>query len=263
MQTQWIGKLIGALIGLFKGGVWGALLGGFIGHWFDQLWVSSRRNKEAQQIFSDALYAAMGFMAKSDGRVSEEEIAVAEVLFERLRLSPQARRRAIEQFNKGKQAGFRIDLYLKKFARMALLRMDLKQMFMEILLEAAFADGKMTAKERVVVDQVAQILRVPAVLVEQLIAAWGPWQSRSNHQSYQRPGPNQQTAGPDPYKILGVGREASVAQIKRAYRKLMSQHHPDKLVSRGLPEEMVELAKEKARDINQAYDQIKQSRGFK
>ena len=67
----------------------------------------------------------------------------------------------------------------------------------------------------------------------------------------------------DYYKTLGLNRGASDDQIKRAYRKLVGQYHPDRLVSQGLPEEMMEKAKNRVREINTAYDQIKQARGFK
>ena len=61
------------------------------------------------------------------------------------------------------------------------------------------------------------------------------------------------------YKILGVSKNSSEAEIKKAYRRLMSQHHPDKLVSKGLPDEMIQLATEKTQEIRKAYDLIKKS----
>ena len=65
------------------------------------------------------------------------------------------------------------------------------------------------------------------------------------------------------YAQLGLTGKASDSEVKKAYRKLVSQYHPDKLVSRGLPEEMMDIAKTRVREINTAYDQIKQARGFK
>ena len=67
----------------------------------------------------------------------------------------------------------------------------------------------------------------------------------------------------DLYKTLGVEKGASADEIKKAYRKLVSQYHPDKLVSHGLPDEMADIAKSRIREINTAYDRIKQARGFK
>ena len=73
----------------------------------------------------------------------------------------------------------------------------------------------------------------------------------------------QQASSDDAYKILGIDESTPDKDIKRAYRKLMSQHHPDKLASKGLPEEMMNLAKEKAQDIQQAYETLRKERGFK
>ena len=66
----------------------------------------------------------------------------------------------------------------------------------------------------------------------------------------------------DPYEVLGVERSSTQDEIKSAFRRLASQHHPDKLVSKGLPQSMLDLAREKAREINIAYDVIKEARGM-
>ena len=65
----------------------------------------------------------------------------------------------------------------------------------------------------------------------------------------------------DAYKALGVTKDSTDQQIKRAYRKLMSQYHPDKLMGQGVPDDMIKVATEQAKEVQTAYDLIKKSRG--
>lgn len=254
IPRRWIGKLIGAALGFFKGGFFGALLGAYIGHIFDQWFSGGRSARHVQQVFFDSLFATLGNLAKADGRVSEAEVAMAENLMKNMALSAEERARAIRQFTRGKQQDFELSTELQHFVRSSLLRSDLRRMFIDILLAAATADGGLTQPEYAVINQVAAILRIPPQLLEQMIAAHQPGTG------YSQAGRRQ--AGPDPYAVLGISKNASDAQVKRAYRKLISQNHPDKLVSRGLPKEMMELAKQRASEINRAYDRIKERRSF-
>ena len=251
---HWIGKLIGASIGFLKGGFWGAMLGGYIGHIIDQWFSGDRNAKNAQQLFFDSLFATLGNMAKADGRVSEAEVAMAEGLMQNMALSAEERAQAIRQFTRGKRSDFVLYTELQPFARSSILRPDLRRMFIDILLAAATADGGLTQPEHALIVQVASILRIPQLLLDQMIAAHQPGASYSHA--------GRQHSGPDPYVVLGISKNASDTQLKRAYRKLISKNHPDKLVAQGLPAEMMELAKQKASDINRAYDQIKEQRGL-
>ena len=140
-------------------------------------------------------------------------------------------------------------------------------MFMEIVVEAAFSSGRITPAEHAVLLRVATDLRIPGQVFSAMLHARGAAGHQGSTGGGQRSGPrgvNQAgvTLG-QAYAQLGLTHEASDSEIKRAYRKLVSQYHPDKLVSRGLPEEMMEMAKTRVRDINTAYDQVKQARGFK
>ena len=183
---------------------------------------------------------------------------------QRMHITGEDRQRAIRQFNRGKQPDFDLDEALKSFAHHSMVRQDLRQMFMEILVEAAFSSGAITQAENEVLFKVARLLHIPGQVFSAMLHARGGASGQ-----YRSAGGRQRQAGAQAgsmtqaYAKLGLETGASDAEVKKAYRKLVSQYHPDKLVSRGLPEEMMDIAKTRVREINTAYDQIKQSRGFK
>ncbi len=137
-------------------------------------------------------------------------------------------------------------------------------MCMEILVEAAFSIGNITQAEHEVLFSVPRSLRIPGQVFSAMLNARGTAGSRygGSRRGQRQPG-NQVGSMAQAYAKLGLESGATDAEVKKAYRKLVSQYHPDKLVSRGLPVEMMEIAKTRVRDINTAYDQIKQTRGFK
>jgi DnaJ like chaperone protein len=269
IPRHWWGKIIGAVLGFFKGGIGGAVIGGVLGHMLDRLIASVAGVGSTQQAFFQALFSTLGHLSKADGRVTENEIRAAETLMQRMQINAEERRRAIKFFKEGKTIGFNLDDALRPFLQHAVMRPDLRQMFMEIVVDAAFADGKINEAERNVLVRLATHLRIPGHLFTAMLQArqFG-YESPGSGQGYRQGAGNRGTAaahGPlaQAYAKLGLKDGASDAEVKKAYRKLVSQYHPDKLVSHGLPEEMMEVAKTRVREINTAYDQIKQAKGFK
>lgn len=256
---HWWGKIIGAVLGLLKGGLPGALLGALVGHMLDRFIFGLRQQNRIRGVFFEALFGALGSVSKADGRVSEVEIAAAENLMRRLELTAEERQQAIRRFNAGKQPDFQLEPSLREFAQFTVMRHDLRQMFLEILIEGAAADGQVSGAEEAVLFRAGAALGIPAQLLTAMLNA----HRAARHQGPYR-GP---AAGPGglarAYATLGLKESATEAEIKRAYRKLISQYHPDRLVSRGLPEEMMEKAKERVREINVAYDALKAARGIK
>ncbi|NIP17688.1 MAG: co-chaperone DjlA [Xanthomonadales bacterium] len=262
IPRHWWGKIFGAAIGLLRGGITGAILGGFIGHMFDRFMANYLGYGGTRNVFFRTLFCTLGHLNKADGRVTEREIASAEVLMARLQLKPEERKRAIRWFEAGKDPDFHLEKVLREFAQHTVMRHDLRQMFVEILLEGASADGGITRAEQAVLVRVCRALHIPA---EIFAAMWNARQSGS-YQQYaggSAPPGRQQLPLKQAYATLGIEEKASDAEVKKAYRKLVGQYHPDKLVSRGLPDEMMEVAKRRVREINTAYDQVKQARGFK
>lgn len=259
IPKHWWGKIIGAFLGLLRGGLSGAVLGAFIGHIIDGFLLNLSGGGGTRQVFFRALFSTLGHVNKADGRVTEAEIQAAKQLMARLQLNADEQKRAILYFQQGKERDFRLEENLREFAQHTRMRHDLRQMFVEILLDGASADGTISTAEQAVLARVCTALHIPAVLFAAMLNA-----RRGGGGSYrQQKQPNARQSVQQAYASLGVNEKVSDAEVKKAYRRLVKQYHPDKLVSRGLPEEMMEKAKTRVREINSAYEQIKQSRGFK
>ncbi|REL28298.1 co-chaperone DjlA [Thalassotalea euphylliae] len=267
------GKLLGFLFGfMLTKNIFGALLGMWLGHRFDKgmgfdfesFSVNQQDEMTRQAAFFYTTFSVMGHIAKAKGRVTEHEIAFATAYMNKLGLKGELRQQAQEAFREGKIAGFPLKERLKKFKQSCKARNDLMLMFLEIQIQVAFADGSLDPAEREVLHKIAGYLGFSAQdldkLLEMIIA--GESFHRQQRQQGQHSGGQQSRQASarsllkDAYKILGVSESASKQEVKKAYKKLMSQHHPDKLVAKGLPPEMMELAKQKTQDIQAAYDLV-------
>lgn len=243
------GKIVGGVCGLFLGGPIGAAFGVVLGHSLDSGMGNLLLGSDLaalQRAFFETLFRLLGHLARSDGRVSEQEVAYTERLIARMGLQREVRRRAIVLFNQGKQPGFDWNGELRDFAQVSRGQPQLRRLLLELLIDGALADGRLKAEGRRILETSADALGVPRAELEAMLGRRGRGQAMEKV---------------DPYAVLGVPRNASPDQVKRAYRRLMSRHHPDKLVAKGLPPEMMAVAERKTREIRAAYDQIKAERG--
>jgi len=258
IPRHWWGKIIGTLLGLLRGSLSGALLGFMVGHMVDRILQGFAGKSRTRAVFFRALFGTLGHVCKADGRITQAEISSAENFMRRLELNHEERQQAIADFNAGKAASFVLETALREFVQFTMVRQDLRQMFMEILLEGAVVDGRISQAEHVVLDRAARVLHIPEGMYAAMLNAFGASRGPGS-----RPSGTVRPPLVHDYAALGLKESASEAEIKRAYRKLISQYHPDRLVSHGLPEEMMEKAKDRVREINAAYDRLKQARGIK
>ena len=266
---SWWGKALGGAFGFMLGGPLGALIGIGFGHNFDKGLgnvMSGEKFQPGQQervqaVFFTATFSVMGHVAKADGKVTPDEIKMAQAVMSHMGLSADVRESARRLFNEGKSDDFPLDDILDQFKKELHRRSTLLQMFLEIQLQAAYADGVLDPAEEKLLHHICNRLGVPLHqlhrLEEMLKAGFGQGSYRSSAQ------PAHTTTLSEAYYILGSNESASDAEVKKSYRRMMSQHHPDKLVSKGLPEELIKDATEKTQQIKAAYEQIKKSRGMR
>lgn len=245
-----IGGLIGYLIGRIPGMLIGAALGLWLGRRLQQR-IATFGPGAIRAQYLDATFAVMGALCKADGRVTRDEIRVAEQLFDRLRLSGERREAAKAAFNRGKSPGFDLDAEVAALARLTRGNRVLQQLFLQVQLSAVAADGVLHDDERAMLLRVARGLGLSEAEIDRLEAML---------RGGGRPGDNRPSLA-DAYRVLGLDESASDAEVKKAYRRLMSQNHPDKLAAKGLPEDMREIAEERTREITNAYERIKAARG--
>lgn len=275
MQTSWIGKVVGALLGYALGRLPGAIIGLIVGHQFDRGFaprprrrrrgggssgrIHANRPGERQRVFFETTFILMGHLAKVDGRVSEAEIAAAREVMRRMHLAEADTLLAMELFNTGKRPDCPVAEHVERLRRHCAGQPQLLQTFLEVQLELALVKGAVSPAERELLVRIADGLGIGRLDVMRLEALL-----RARHRFSQAPAqPARASALDKAYLALGIDASASDREVKTAYRRLMNEHHPDKQVARGLPEAMLEMAKDRTSEIRAAYETIRESRGFR
>ena len=275
-MRSWGGKLIVGLLGMLIGGPIGLAIGVLIGHFLDrgvervQSFNPFRpyrpgEREEVQEALFSAVFSIMGHLAKADGRVSEQEIGQAEAIMSRMQLNDEQRRRAQEAFRQGKDDDFPLDRTVAEFRQRIRRRRHLVVVFLELLLQTALADGELHAEEERILFRVAAGLGVPESQFRQIlnmVLAQARFGGAGAAGAGGAAGPSRPSLG-EAYQVLGVTEDASDQEVKKAYRRLMSEHHPDKLASRGVPEEVIRLSTERSQEITAAYELIRKHRDRK
>ncbi|MCB1644589.1 MAG: co-chaperone DjlA [Pseudomonadales bacterium] len=238
----WLGKILGTGIGLALGGPLGAVLGAVLGHTA----IDSRSGglmdaiENKQTLYFVATFSMLAKLSKADGVVSREEINVIEkVMQDHLRLSPEARQFAIEIFNAAKDSDDSFESFAQQFYVEFGSTTAILTSVVELLLLVAHSDGQFHPGEEAMIRSAVRIFGLEDQYAQMLARFTGSVDNLN-----------------DCYQLLGASADESLASIKRKYRKLAMEYHPDRVQANGLSPEMAELAEAKFKDIQHAYDVI-------
>ncbi len=273
---KWTGKLVGGVIGAAFGPI-GIAVGALLGHQYDaqsaetpQLRGSSRgRRSESRSEYADVggrffavTFQVMGFVAKSDGRVSEADINAARAVMGQLKLDGAQVHLAIEHFTRGKSGGFDLDMAVLGLRRACAERPELIRVFLELQLRAALESSGLEGPARGILQRCASLLGVSPLELAHMEAVLRIRRAGGSTHSDSHDSQSTRMRLEDAYEVLEVPATATDEEVVKAYRRQLSKHHPDKLVANGLPESMLEHAKQRTQQIIEAYELIRERRGL-
>lgn len=254
-----IGTIVGLVVGfIITRNIFGALIFAALGFFFYDrkrnapVKMAGEQLQASQALFFKTVFNLLGHIAKADGHISADEVKLTEAYMDKMGLTPEHKREAIRLFNDGASTDFSLQACLLAYRELGSSSPNLSQMLLVYLTNLAMVDGVLHNREVEILRQVADSAGFSRNAFEQLLKMIGAQNSFARNQQN-----NDLTLA---YEALGVTAEASDADIKKAYRKLMSQYHPDKLIGQGFPEDMIKTATERAQDIQAAYDRIKKAR---
>ncbi len=277
---KWITAVLGyflldSLWGAFFGFILGAFIsfklsGGLIGKisGFGNVGGIRGFKTQSQNVFFKTVFTLMGKLAKADGRVSEQEIAHVEKFMLQLGMTTPHRKEAIGHFQTGSTDDYQIDSILQEFNIAAAQSPNLKQLVIVYLVGVALSDGKMHPNELSLLEEIALKMGYSSQAFEQLLAmlqGQSQFHGGAYHQQSAGGGANYTSpnALKSAYQALGTNEKNTDAELKKAYRRLIREYHPDKLMGQGVPEDMIKVATERSQEIQAAYDLIKKNRGMK
>lgn len=274
----WTGKVAGAVVGYMAWNVWGAAVGIALGHGGDIAWKHWRENKRhasgkvtGQSTWFESLFIIMGHVAKADGRVSKQEIQIADALIAELGLNPLQRDSAILLFRQGKEGEFDFNRLMKRLNAVMPDQQHSHERFLKCQLFIAVADGEVSRDQLVILRKVRQRLGINKIRYQQLgkeaIAELGPLLQKhaaemdATSRSSTVPAPGLDRELVNAYALLKISHEVEDEDVVRAYRRQLSRQHPDKLAARGATDQEIEEATVRTRSIRTAYERIRESRG--
>ena len=257
----WIGKIVGGTIGFSLGGPLGAILGLALGHKYDNSSenryldgvIASSFSKgvdsgveSTEVVFFTAAFSMLAKLAKSDGRVSDSEIAVVEDFMDNiLHLDPPSRKVAVDIFRVAKDSSEPFESFADQFYEAFKYQRSILEIMLDMLLKMASIDNHLALSEEILIDYAARLFKFSEFEYENMKAKY----FKSDADQY--------------YAVLKVSPLVTDDEIKKQYRKLVMEYHPDKVIAKGMPDEFVEFANEKFKQIQEAYDEICIIRGIK
>lgn len=225
--------------------------------------------KAQAELFQRNVISMLAELAKADGQISPAEIErIDRWLTESLALSPEDRRRAIQIFNEAKNEHRGLPFYAQELFRHFNRSPGVLAGVLEVLMSVSIADGSISPTEEKLMIQAAKIfglseIHYRRVRVRYSKAGWNPnlWGERREDPRAQSFGQRVEKEIPHHYSVLGCSPDSSIEEIKRSYRKLAKEHHPDRLVSQGVPPGFIKVAAQRFREIQEAYELVLKERG--
>lgn len=270
---MYLGKIIGAVVGYIVAGPIAAAIGFIAGFFFDRR-LSARKKQDpwqrakVEKAFFQAIFPLLGRLAKADGHISQEEIDSTEELMTRMGLNADARKEAIVLFKQGAEPDYDALATVDVFMATCGSFNNLRQIFLVYLITLAYADNVLHEEEEKLLYAVADRVGYSRYAFNHLLGMIhaqahffnGRKQQSGYHNDFQHKQRATQSELELAYSALGVSSDITDKELKKAYRKLMSEYHPDKLAGRGVPDDMVKLATERSQEVQAAYDTIKRHR---
>lgn len=268
---KWSGKVFGGVLGAVVGGPIGAALGALAGHAYDEQGgggasggARGRDRPTSAQVsdrFFRSTFEVMGHVAKADGRVSEREIDAARAIMRDFRLGQPQIEAAIDCYSRGKRADFDLQASMDGLVSACHDRPDLLRIFLEIQLRAALLGTDLRGPSRPLLQRIAAALGVGGIEFAHLEAVLRLRQGSARARAADAAADAARLA--EAYEVLEVPASAGDDEVVKAYRRQLSRHHPDKLKANGLPESMLEHAKQRTQQIIEAWELIRARRGLK
>lgn len=276
---QVLGKIIGGILGFLMGGAIGACLGVFIGGFFDKALNAhlslpyyhfrSEKRESVINAFVKTCACLMGFFAKLDGRVSEDELRYANQVFQELHLNKAQAQTAKKWFTTSKNGQVSLEDQIRMLSYLKEKNLFLCKTCLDIIYKMLKIDGLDGQKINSMNKLLSELGFSPLESIFNREEFWQnmhadyQFRQRSHQrQSYYRPPPTEPNRLDNAFKELGLASNANQPEVKKAYRKLMSQHHPDKMMAKGASEAQIKIATEKTQQISRAYEFICDQKGW-
>ncbi len=231
------GSLIGGMIGFSLGGPFGMLLGSLIGGKISRARSSSgfKSFAQPQQIFALSLIVLSAKLSKADGQISKEELIAVK---DKLKIPENEIDQVGKIFNKAKEESAGYEPYAQQIAQIYRGNINVLEEVINILFYIAEADGNVSNSELKMIEHISQIFGLTEVQFNSIK------ESRKSSDKL------------NPYVVLESHPDDAIEIIRKRYLKLSKEHHPDLLMSKGVPQEVIDESKAKMRAINSAWDQV-------
>ena len=249
----WLGKAVGGAIGFALGGPIGAVAGATFGHGFDEMGEDGDKphgrpalshEENAQMTFFVAAFSMLAKLTKADGQITDKEIQEIEKFMRRdLEMNDEGRDMAVSIFRNAVKSDVPFIKFAHQFYDQFNSQVRILELMIDIMLRVSTADGTLSAPEEALIQEATRVFRISP-------AHYAKLKSRyiRDVDKY--------------YAVLGADRNDSIDDIKKKYRKLVTDYHPDTIASKGLPDEFLKFASDKFIQIREAYEAVKKERNI-